>query len=311
MRALSVAFPPGALLAGLCLAASLIPAVARGEEPFIDDAAIKAGFEEGLTKLFKRGGLPTGATTAKQLRAAEGKQAAAGLSAPTAGADGCGPADKGDDAGSAYVRARAATLVLGHLYLCGKCDQYHGRLSGGIVISPDGLALTNHHVLESREAIVFGAMTASGAILAIDEVLAASKADDIALVRLRDARDLPHVALATPARTGDDVFVVSHPDGHFHTLTRGIVARKYLTPKSGVPRIQITADFAKGSSGCGIFNPRGDLVGVVTSTNSIYYSESEGTKDNLQMVVKSGVPVESIVKLFQAPTTAAPVTRDP
>lgn len=310
MRALSVAFPPGALFAGLCLAASLIPAVARGEEPFIDDAAIKAGFEEGLTKLFKGGGLPTGATTAKQLRAAEGKLAA-GLFAPTAGADGSGPADKGDASGSAYVRARAATLVLGHLYLCGKCDQYHGSLSGGILISRDGLVLTNHHVLESREAIVFGAMTASGVVLAIDEVLAASKADDIALVRLRDARDLPHVALATPARTGDDVFVVSHPDGHFHTLTRGIVARKYLTPKSGVPRIQITADFAKGSSGCGIFNPRGDLVGVVTSTNSIYYTESEGTKDNLQMVVKSGVPVESIVKLFQASTTDPPVTRDP
>jgi hypothetical protein len=100
------------------------------------------------------------------------------------------------------------------------------------------------------------------------------------------------------------VFVISHPDGHFYSLTRGYVSRRYLTAKDRVPRLQITADFAKGSSGAGIFNGRGELAGLVTSTSSIYYNESEGKKENLQMVVKSGVPAESITKLFQAPATA-------
>ena len=305
------------LLAATVLVSPLLSSVAKGEDPFLDDAAIKAGFEEGLTRLFERGGLPTGATTVKQLREAEGKRAATATPIAPAAAASPGALSSGSAAPEApgfpasVARARAATLVFGHLYLCGKCDKYHGNLAGGVLLSPDGLALTNHHVLDFREAIVFGAMTASGGVHAIEEVIAASKTDDLALVRLRGAADLPHVTLAPGLTTGEDLFVVSHPDGHFYSLTRGILARKYLTPKERAPRLQITADFAKGSSGCGIFDLRGDLAGLVTSTSSIYYHESEGRKDNLQMVVKSGIPVESIARLFQAPATAPPVTRDP
>src|SRR5690606_11379659 len=115
--------------------------------------------------------------------------------------------------------------------------------------------------------VVFGAMSADGQVHPIDEILAASKADDIALVRLRGARDLPYVSITAklPA-SGEELFVISHPDGHFHTLTRGHLARKYLTARERAPRLQITADFAKGSSGSGIFNLRGELIGLAVST---------------------------------------------
>lgn len=271
--------------------------LSQGDD-FIDDAAVKANFESRLTQLYEQGGLPTGSTTAEQLREATRTGAAPLSSAPPLVAEAASPPDA-PGFGSAFASAKAATLVLGHLYLCGKCEKFHGNLAGGVLLSADGLALTNYHVLDFREALVFGAMTSSGQIHAIDQVLAASKVDDIALVRLRGATGLPHLNLQPRVETGDEVFVISHPDGHFYTLTRGYVARRYLTAKERIPRIQITADFAKGSSGSGIFNQRGDLVGLVTSTNSIYYNESEGKKDNLQMVVKSGVPVESILKLFQ------------
>lgn len=267
-------------------------------DDFIDDAAVKANFESRLTQLYEQGGLPTGSATAEQLREASRAGAAPFSSAPPLVAEAASPPDASGFV-STFARAKAATLVLGHLYLCGKCEKYHGNLAGGVLLSADGLALTNFHVLDFREALVFGAMTSSGQIYAIDQVLAASKADDIALVRLRGATGLPHLNLQPKVETGDEVFVISHPDGHFYTLTRGYVARRYLTSKERIPRLQITADFAKGSSGSGIFNQKGDLVGLVTSTNSIYYDESEGKKDNLQMVVKSGVPVESILKLFQ------------
>lgn len=288
-----------------------VMAFAYGDD-FIDDAALKADFESRLTTLYQRGGLPTGAKTADQLRkvAGSGKHPLPPAPSLPAATD---PAalPTAANLSTAFASARSATLVLGHLYLCGKCDKYHANLAGGILLSADGLAITNYHVLDFREAIVFGAMTDSGEVFAIDEVLSASKSDDIALVRLRGAKDLPHVPLQSKIESGDDLFVISHPDGHFYTLTKGILARKYLTPKERAPRLQITADFAKGSSGCGIFNLRGELIGLVTSTSSIYYNESEGRKENLQMVVKAGVPAESIAKLFQAPTTAPPVTRDP
>jgi serine protease Do len=296
-------------LLALPLLALALAEPARGED-FLDDAAIKASFEDGLTRLFQQGGLPTGSTTAGQLREALRARPHPLPASPRIDPEIAPPTDD-FVLSSAFAHAKAATLVLGHLYLCGKCDRYHGNLAGGVLVSPDGLALTNYHVLDFREAIVFGAMTAAGEVYAIDEVLAASESDDVALVRLRGAKDLPHLALQTGLKTGEELFVVSHPDGHFYTLTRGYLARRYLTAKERAPRLQITADFAKGSSGCGILNLRGELVGLVTSTSSIYYNESEGKKDNLQMVVKSGVPAESITKLFQAPATAPPVARDP
>lgn len=286
----------------LAFATSALALAGDGTEDgaFIDDAALKSSFETHLGELFQAGGLPVASGLAEQLRTARTAplDAAAFLATEKADAPASAP--------SPVERARAATLVLGHLYLCGKCDKYHGNLAGAVLLSADGLALTNYHVMEAKDAVVFGAMTSDGRIYGLESVLAASKRDDVALVRLREAQALPHVPLCPRISTGEELFVLSHPDGHFYTLSKGFLARKYLTAAERIPRLQITADFAKGSSGSGIFNVRGELVGLAASTNSIYYTEKDGVKDNLQMVVKSGVPMESILKLFAAPPVPAP-----
>ena len=273
------------LFFGVLLVGSACGSLATDE--FVDDAAIKSSFETRLTELFEAGGLTTGAAISRQLRNA-------GPMDPPIIPEAIVPA-KGSDT---VARARAATLVFGHLYLCDKCSKHHANLAGGVVISPDGLVLTNYHVLDFHEAITFGAMTADGVIYPVEQVVAASRAEDLALVKLQGAIGMAHVPLAGNTRTGEELFVMSHPDAHFYTLTKGFLARKYLDPKSRVPRLQITADFAKGSSGSGVFNTSGELVGIATSTNSIYYDENEGKKDNLQMVIKSAVPIETIRKLF-------------
>lgn len=290
------AFAPSPVLALLAAVILLSGTAARSEtgDAFSDDARIKADFETRLGDLFKAGGIPTGSATLKQLHR-EGTGPIALPATPDPAVTTTKPA------AAIYDHARRATLILGHLYLCGKCDKYHANLAGGVLISSDGLALTNYHVLDTREGIVFGAMTVDGRVFAIDEVLAASKKDDIALIRLRNAADLPHVTVRETVGTGDEVFVFSHPDGFFHTFTKGYLSRKYLTPQGKVPRLQITADFAKGSSGAGIFNVTGELVGLATATNSIYYSKEEDSPRNLQMVIKSGVPISSIRSWFAEP----------
>ena len=64
------------------------------------------------------------------------------------------------------------------------------------------------------------------------------------------------------------------------------------------PRMAITADYAKGSSGAPVLNSEGEVVGMVSATNSIYYTREKGQNQNLQMVVKLCIPVAAISKLL-------------
>ncbi|MEQ1843249.1 MAG: serine protease [Verrucomicrobiales bacterium] len=261
---------------------------ASGSDEFINDAGIKSSFETKLGALFEAGGIPKATDVLKQLR--EEKRSELTLPAPAPTQEIHPP--------EVYERTRNASLVLGHLYLCGKCENYHANLAGGVILSPDGLVLTNFHVIDFKEAIVFGAMTANGTIFGIEKVVASSKQNDLALLKLREAKDLTYVVPQEKIETGEEIFVISHPDGHFYTLTKGYLARKYLTPKQKTPMLQITADFAKGSSGAGIFNALGELAGIATSTSSIYYDGSVESPENLQMVIKSGIPASSLRGLF-------------
>ncbi len=272
------------------------PRTGSATDDFLDDARLKADFETRLTALFEKGGIPSGAETQRQLREAARNAAAPLVPLPPMASVGPAPTDRPPSA--IYESARRATLLLGHLFLCGTCDAYHASLSGGVVIHPDGLALTNYHVLDNRQGIVFGAMTDDGTVHAIGEIVAASEKDDIALIRLGDAVNLPFASLQNTVTIGAELFVISHPDGFFHTLTKGYLSRKYLTPETRVPRLQITADFAKGSSGSGIFNAAGELVGLATTTHSIYSGTGEESPGHVQMIIKSGVPISSVRHWF-------------
>ena len=111
-------------------------------------------------------------------------------------------------------------------------------------------------------------------------------------------------ALAVNDPVGTPVCAITHPTGRFYTLTTGVISRYYMSRKSksnSAKRVSITADFAKGSSGSGIFNDSGNLTAIVTSTSSIYYNKEEGDAKNLQMVVKDCVPAESIRDLIKKP----------
>ena len=200
-----------------------------------------------------------------------------------------------------YEQVCKSVLVMGRLYNCGKCSKWHTSMASAFAIGQDGIIVTNHHVLAKDEGEILGAMDNEGTIYAVEKVLAANQQDDLAILKLRDAKLIP-MSLAKPANVGSDVWVISHPNRKLYTMTKGMVSRYNMILNNGQKpgrRMSITADYAKGSSGAPVFNRKGQVVGVVSSTSSIYYSVENGKKENLQMVVKNCIPVESIHELIQ------------
>lgn len=201
-----------------------------------------------------------------------------------------------------YAKARASVLVIGNLYKCDKCTDWHVGQAGGFVITADGLAVTNHHVIDRASNTTLVAMTGDGQVFAVTEVVAASEADDLAVIRL-DGADFTPLSLSPHASAGDTVRVVSHPDGELYSLSAGIVARRFVGTRHGVrvPILSITADFAKGSSGSPVMDDFGNAVGVVSYTRSVHHDNGKDHKRNLQMVIKNCTPADRLSALIVAP----------
>jgi S1-C subfamily serine protease len=199
-----------------------------------------------------------------------------------------------------YERCKSSVLMIGRIYKCDKCTKWHVGSASAFAITSDGIIATNYHVVENKDGATLGAMDLSGKTYAVSEVLAASKSDDVAILRLKGAKLTPLPLAGEAAPVGSAVNVISHPDGRYFTMTKGDVSRYYLSRAKNMtaPRMAITADYAKGSSGAPVLNAEGEVVGMVSATNSIYYSKVRGQNQNLQMVIKSCIPVEAIKKLL-------------
>jgi len=140
----------------------------------------------------------------------------------------------------------------------------------GSIITPDGLVLTNAHVLGGDR--VAQVTLADGRTFTADVVGFERAGLDLAAVRLRNASNLPTVALAASdsVRVGQRAFAIGNPFGQFQgTFTTGIVSR--LDPEKGL--VQTDAAINPGNSGGPLLNSNGELIGVNTA---IYTPSSSG-----------------------------------
>lgn len=278
------------LLLSLTLVVGLLePISAFADSPsVIDDRGLKSKFQQGLEGLFNAKKATSLQNLTKQLTRSKAE-----VQLPEIRTKKLPP-------GRIYESCKPSVLMIGRLYNCGKCSNWHVSSASAFALTESGVIATNHHVVENNEGVALGAMDHTGKTYVVSEVLAANKADDVAILQLRDAKLTP-LPLAAKAPVGTPINVISHPDGRYFTMTKGDVSRYFLarSKEGSAQRMAITADYAKGSSGAPVLNNSGAVVGMVSATNSIYYKQTRGHQENLQMVIKSCVPVDAIRKLLR------------
>jgi len=147
-----------------------------------------------------------------------------------------------------------------------------GRSTGsGFVLTPDGLVVTNNHVVAQARQIVV--RLADGREFPA-EVVGRDASTDVALLRLRDVggAKLPAVYLgdSDQLEVGDWVVAIGNPFGLDHSVAHGMISAKERVLGVGVfdDFIQTDALINPGNSGGPLFNMRGEVVGVNTAIMS-------------------------------------------
>ncbi len=184
----------------------------------------------------------------------------------------------------------------------GNESQRQSGLGSGVVVSADGLVLTNNHVVQSADAIEIafhdGRKTRA-------RLVGADPESDLAVLRLSDSTDLVPItfAEAESLRVGDVVLAIGNPFGVGQTVTSGIVSalgRTHLGINTFENFIQTDAAINPGNSGGALVDSNGHLVGI----NTAIYSQSGGS-----MGIGFAIPVSLAKSVMEQIIKTGTVTR--
>jgi serine protease DegQ len=147
-------------------------------------------------------------------------------------------------------------------------------LGSGVIVSPEGYLLTNHHVVDGADDIEI--QLADGR-QARASVVGSDPETDIALLRIELDR-LPAIVFGDSERlqVGDTVLAIGNPFGVGQTVTAGIVSalgRNRLGLNTFENFIQTDAAINPGNSGGALVDAAGHLVGI----NTAIFSRSGGS----------------------------------
>jgi serine protease Do len=142
-------------------------------------------------------------------------------------------------------------------------------LGSGLIIDPNGVVVTNAHVIEGASRIVVTML--DGRELEAD-VLGSDRDADLAVLKVA-ARGLPAVPLGKSADLlmGETVVAVGNPFGLSHTVTTGVLsARGRAVPNETgeaayTDFLQTDASINPGNSGGPLVNLAGQVIGVNTA----------------------------------------------
>jgi serine protease Do len=143
-----------------------------------------------------------------------------------------------------------------------------GSKGTGFNIDPDGLIVTNAHVVDTANKV--RVYFKSGGSY-VGEVVSVHTGLDLALVDI-DAENIPALPISYDEdweqQIGDDIIFIGNPLAFTQIANEGTIANKVLVQDLDVPVMMIDAPIYKGNSGSPVINQKGEVVGVIFATIS-------------------------------------------
>lgn len=179
--------------------------------------------------------------------------------------------------------------------------QRTSSLGSGVIVSPEGYILTNHHVVEAANEIQVALMDGRSTRA---KMIGSDPESDIAVLKI-DLDELPSIKFgeSDKARVGDIVLAIGNPFGVGQTVTMGIIGalgRSQVGINTFENFIQTDAAINPGNSGGALTDTAGNLIGI----NTAIYSRTGGS-----LGIGFAIPVSAAKQIMQQIIETGTVTR--
>ena len=181
-------------------------------------------------------------------------------------------------------------------------EEPSSSLGSGVLVSPEGYILTNHHVISDANDIDV-ALSDGRKVKA--QVIGSDPETDIAVLKI-EAKQLPApitLGKVESVHVGDVVLAIGNPFGVGQTVTSGIVSalgRDHVGINTFENFIQTDAAINPGNSGGALIDTRGNLIGI----NTAIFSNNGGS-----MGIGFAIPINLAKQVMESILANGSVTR--
>lgn len=158
------------------------------------------------------------------------------------------------------------------------------RRGSGFNISPDGLIITNEHVIRGSKNLDVsfqdGSFYSGSVVTSYPDV-------DLAVVKI-DGRNLPWLELKMDAKpaAGDEVTIIGNPLGFTDVVMTGFITGDIKLRGWDVPVMMVKGPIKPGSSGSPVLNSNGQVIAVIFGTINSTDTDKKGETMGLAVPTK-------------------------
>jgi S1-C subfamily serine protease len=170
----------------------------------------------------------------------------------------------------------------------------------GFCISPNGIIVTNYHVIEGAKIIKVRGVNSDFNKTLKAKILISDKNNDLALIQIDDygftsLGTIPYTIKTGLAGVGESIFVLGYPlratMGDEIKLTNGIISSR-TGFQGDITSYQISAPVQPGNSGGPLFDSQGNLIGIINAKHA--------GAENASYAVKSSY-LTGLIELLTSP----------